>query len=238
MHVKRPSPCDFGPSNAQVSQNVFVLWTGRNEMSSLRKDALSVLQKHIGVHVTIVTPDNLASFLIDPLPDNYEYLSEVHKSDVLRCYLMHFWGGGYCDIKHVSSSWEHLTKSPDLYVIGTRECKTYCFIRNPYPLDCFLGGTRIICGNQMICKRQTPFTTEWYIRMRSRLSAFPTLKETPPVITRDHRFYSKSKYPIRWEELLGEFFGQLSYEYRRHISPTLPKFNYTKHDSFTSVPLT
>ena len=210
-------------------------------MSNLRKDALSVLQKNIGVHVTMVTPDNLASFLIEPLPDNYEYLSEVHKSDVLRCYFMHFWGGGYCDIKRVGSSWvehfDHLNESPDLYAIGTKESDMYCLIRNPYPLDCFSNSTTMICGNQMICKRQTPFTTEWYSKMRSRLSAFPNLKETPPIMSRDHRFYLKSKYPIRWEELLGEFFGRLSYEYRRHISSTLPKFKITNYDSFTRVPI-
>jgi hypothetical protein len=39
-----------------------------------------------------------------PLHPAFKYLSYVHKSDYLRSYFMHFYGGGYADIKKYSSN--------------------------------------------------------------------------------------------------------------------------------------
>jgi len=51
--------------------------------------------------VTLVTPHNLAQFLTDVHPA-YPYLSYVHKTDYLRCLLLHQHGGIYMDVDTLS----------------------------------------------------------------------------------------------------------------------------------------
>ena len=53
---------------------------------------------------TLVTSEDLDSDLIIPeypLPPQVFKLSAIHKSDYLRAYLGHFWGGGYLDVKPI-----------------------------------------------------------------------------------------------------------------------------------------
>lgn len=234
MLLYQPStdPRDYGISETHVPHNVFVVWAGRNPMSKTRQQALAILKKNIGVHVTMVTPDNLSSFLVEPLPDNYKYLSAVHKSDVLRCYLMHFWGGGYCDIKRVYDSWKpsflKLNASPQLYAVGTRENVIYCLLRSPHRYSCNKRNNSIICANQIICKKQTPLTGAWYNNVKMIVDGL-NVKDAPPAYPQDHRGDWRSRYPVGWEQLAGDFFGTMSYEYRRHIDSTLPKFRITRY---------
>lgn len=65
-----------------------------------------------------------------PLHKAFQYLSPVHKSDYLRAYFMHFYGGGYADIKHIHFNWfayfEKLYNGPqDKYAIGYHEIFSY-----------------------------------------------------------------------------------------------------------------
>ena len=103
----------------------------------------------------------------NPLHPSYNYLSETHKADYLRTYFMHFYGGGYSDIKRTTDSWlksfDDLDKS-NKWIIGYKE------------ID---GGTaygpsdnyKELIGNcAYICKPNTPLTTEWYNEMISLLN--------------------------------------------------------------------
>jgi hypothetical protein len=84
-----------------VSNNIYCFWTGDNEMSQNRLDGLHNLQTVSECEVILVTPQNLNQYILPdaPLHPGYKYLSETHKADYLRTYFMHFYGGGYSDIK-------------------------------------------------------------------------------------------------------------------------------------------
>lgn len=77
---------------------------------TIAKEATKVLlTKNSGVEVKLITPKNLNNYLLPdfPLHPAYDYLSLVHKSDYLRCYFMHFHGGGYSDIKPNYKNWKN-----------------------------------------------------------------------------------------------------------------------------------
>ena len=73
-------------------------------MSDKRKKCLDSIKQNIGVKVILITPNNLDKYILKdyPLHKSYKYLSEVHKSDYLRTYFMHHYGGGYTDIKNTN----------------------------------------------------------------------------------------------------------------------------------------
>jgi len=64
------------------------------------------MEEITGCKVCCVYKDDLSKYILEhPLHEAYEYLSETHKADYLRTYFMHFYGGGYSDIKRSSGSW-------------------------------------------------------------------------------------------------------------------------------------
>ena len=81
--------------------NIYIFWTGDNEMSENRKKSIENLKNTCECNIILVTPLNLKSYILSsqPLHEAYQYLSYTHKSDYLRTYFMHFIGGGYSDIK-------------------------------------------------------------------------------------------------------------------------------------------
>lgn len=86
---------------------IYCFWTGNNSFSENRKRALNSMSKS-NCKIQLITPNNLNNFIKTnhPLHKSFEYLTLTHKSDYLRCYFMHHYGGGYCDIKEITSSWE------------------------------------------------------------------------------------------------------------------------------------
>ena len=94
--------------NGVHSRTLFCLWTGNELMSENRLKALWTIFKNTGRPVAFITKDTLPQWIHPehPLHPAYEYLSSTHKSDYLRCYLMHLYGGGYADIKYTTVQWE------------------------------------------------------------------------------------------------------------------------------------
>ena len=66
--------------------------------------------------------ENNIHLLKYPIHKSFMYLSSIHKSDYLRCYLMDYHGGEYSDIKATSNSWikcfEDLEIDDSLYAIS------------------------------------------------------------------------------------------------------------------------
>ena len=112
--------------NDKIERVIYVFWTGENEMSENRKRCLFSMVENTGVKVILVTPKNLDAYIVreDPLPECYQYLSANHKSDYLRVYFMHHYGGGYSDVKEHRYSWipvfEQFEKS-NAYICGYRD---------------------------------------------------------------------------------------------------------------------
>ena len=133
----------------------------------------------------------------------------------MRCYLSHFHGGGYSDLKHWHTDWqpyfEQLVNGPeDMYAMG------YFEITFPYPVcreepgevacsvlkakgtaDKFMGAAAFIF------KPRTPLSTEWYRRLTKVMDdKYEQLKQNPATTPRDvlGNWVNglQSKYPFRW----------------------------------------
>lgn len=53
--------------------------------------------------VKVINPAVTPYFSVpeEPIHKAFEFLSLIHKSDYLRCYLLYHYGGGYTDVKHL-----------------------------------------------------------------------------------------------------------------------------------------
>lgn len=215
-----------------MKRRIYVFWTGTNEMSKNRMDCVEQLRDTSGAEVMLVTPENLPSYILRtaPLHEAYQYLSETHKADYLRTYFMNFYGGGYSDVKKTTGSW-----------IGAFEdLERGDYWINGYPIDHrevayppLIGEADSLIGNAAyISKPETPLTIEWYSEMMYLLDKKLTrLKKFPATFPQDHSgrgfglFYQEgfSKYPIGWNEMLGNIFHRVSYKYRHKILKGVPE---------------
>jgi hypothetical protein len=76
-------------------------------MLGKRLEGFTTTQKSIQMPIILVTQDNVKEFEIPghPLHPSFWYLTMTHKSDYIRHYFMHHYGGGYSDIKPRSKPW-------------------------------------------------------------------------------------------------------------------------------------
>ena len=203
-----------------ANEVIYCFWTGTNEMSENRKKGVESLQKISQVTVKLITPENLEQFVLKdfPLHPAYEYLSLVHKSDYLRCYFMHHYGGGYSDIKPCSSSWidafKILNESEKL-VLGYSEIghRTVAQMEGKLGKDLRRYFLSVLGNCAYICRPYTCFTLEWYTELHKRLDTFlPELKKNPGNVWGDNE-----GYPIPWTKILGEIFHPLCLKYTKQL---------------------
>jgi hypothetical protein len=118
-------------NDSKIPKVVYCCWTGTNPLTKNRKECLDLIKKNIGVKVILITPENIDEFIKPnyPLHKTYYYLSDFHKSDYLRTYLMHHYGGGYSDIKRIYTDWniffDNLNNSNN-FANGSREHSGGC----------------------------------------------------------------------------------------------------------------
>lgn len=201
---------------------LYILWTGTNKMSDARKKAIENLKKVSECNVTLIDPSNFSSFIKSdyPLHEAYEYLSETHKADYFRTYLMHFYGGGYSDIKKTTGSWKTAydeLMTSDKWICGYPE------IEGGVAYEPLKEEWNSLIGNgAYICKPNTPLTTEWYNEMIELLDTkLEELKLYPATFPQDSA-EKGGGYPIEWNEMLGRIFHKVVYKYRDHVMNTLP----------------
>ena len=214
--------------------NIYCFWTGDNAMSSNRIKAvnsMSTMQTY--ANIVLITPNNLANYVKEPLHEAFSYLSLTHKADYLRCYFMHYFGGGYTDIKaHFKSwqgAWEKL-KDSDALGVG------YAEIEGGVAKTLAPEKWGEVIGNcAYIFKQQSEFTREWLNQTHKKLDELlPTLKLHAPSEPRDHlnkllKNGTKSQYPVDWTEILGDIFHPLVYKYRTKILRTLPTPSFSNY---------
>lgn len=193
---------------------VYCFWTGTNEMSDNRISCLIQMYEKIGVPIVLVTLKNLEHFILkEQLHPAYEYLSETHKSDFLRVYFMHIFGGGYSDIKYPSGSWissfeklETGENNKNLYMIG---------------YDDVNSGDHVHLSS-FICKPNTDLTRDWYDEIIKILDEkLELLKQNPSTGPQCFKT-DNNMYPLRWRELLGETFEKIIVKYKENYDDTLP----------------
>ena len=209
---------------------IYCFWTGDNELTPNRKDCLEQLTKTTECSLRLITKQNLHEYILpdNPLHPGYEYLSETHKADYLRTYFMHFYGGGYTDIKRTTGSWKKAFddfKQSKYWICGYPEVD-YNVAYTPIVSK----WSELIGVCAYICKPKTPLTTEWYTEMMALIDTkLPDLKLNPSKFPQDckeksHYFFylSNSQYPLEWNELLGRIFHKVAYKYKDHLLNTLP----------------
>ncbi len=219
--LSEPCADDSGCSVLNDAQEiVYGFWGDSNEITPNRLESLEVIRQNIGVEFVFVTPENLAQYILadHPLHEAYPYLSSVHKSDYLRCYFMHHYGGGYTDIKQQTHSWKDLfaeLNATECYVYGYPELSA----RGVAPA----GGViekdmkrhwRYLIGNgAYICRPRSPFTTMWYAELLRRMDYFSeALKQNP-----GNAYGNNEGYPIPWTHILGNIFHPLCLRYNEKI---------------------
>ena len=218
---------------------IFLFWTGDNQMSSNRRKCLESFHLNSFCNVELVDSHNLSDWLVSDLHPAFHYLSFTHRSDYLRCYFMHHYGGGYSDIKFCSFDWRPYFKqllNSDLgaYMCGYSE-------RSPNsvasPRTAIRSGYQCLPGmGHFIFKAYTPLTSMWITRVHSYLdNLMDPLIENPGTYhpravfggVHSHnlclrlRFYN-SRYPLHWNSLLGQILHPLSYEYMNNLILTMP----------------
>jgi hypothetical protein len=192
---------------------IFVLWCGNNSITPNRLKSLKQLMEKSECHLIYVTANNISNFILNehPFHEAYKYLSVTHQSDYVRGYLMHFYGGGYSDIKKTTGSWkksfEELMNS-DKWMIGYKwEDKEYY---------------NWIGNGAYIVKPNTQLTNEWYFEFSNFLdNNLDILKIYPAQHFRDCYETSNNKYPIRWAGF-NIILNKITDKYKEKLLNTLP----------------
>jgi hypothetical protein len=215
-----------------AKKNIYCFWTGINKMSKNRQQCLQTIYNNTGIEVKFITTQNLNNYILNdaPLHKGYKYLSEVHKSDYLRCYFMHFYGGGYTDIKQTNINWNKYfdkLNNSDKWCIGYAEI--------PGGSSTNLDYTKLIGNGCYIFKPMTPITTEWYNELIKKMdSKYEELKKNPANTYRDYQGYKLengeySKYPLAWAELLCDIFHVIIYKYNDKVYNDMPLINTSNY---------
>lgn len=218
---------EFGYSEElvkHIDRVIYIFWTGDNEITPNRMEGIRSLKEVSGVEVKLITPQKLPEYIKenDPLPEAYQYLSLNHRSDYLRSYFMHHYGGGYADIKAYYKSWvpafEKLEQS-DAYVMGYPEVGFWGAaqhsIENVNMKKDLWNHWRYLIGNgAFICRPNTKMTAEWHSTVRNRLLAYSELLREHPatdIFGRNH------DYPIPWGGMQGEIFHPFCLKYHDRL---------------------
>jgi hypothetical protein len=139
-----------------------------------------------------------------PFHEGYQYLSAVGKADYQRCYLMHFYGGGYADIKHIHFDYEpyfkQLYEGPeDKYAVGYHvdiPLNLACGeVEGEDPCHVIKQQYQEIMGiAAYIHKKGSPITDNWYRRVLATMDKhLEGLKAHPAKVSRD--FKGATIYP-------------------------------------------
>lgn len=205
-----------------IDRVIYVFWTGDNPMSCNRENGLKTIIENSGVEVKLITPHNLENFIKpeDPLPDAYQYLSHVHKSDYLRAYFMYHYGGGYADLKKHNNSWVAVfnrVERTGAYICGYPEiCEDV--VASPSDKetrqDLLLYWKMLIGTGAFVCRSHSPFSDEWYRETKKRVIEKSSELQLHPAL--DPRGKNED-YPIPWMYILGEVFHPLCLKYHRKV---------------------
>lgn len=193
-------------------------------MSPTRRQCYEQFKSVCGCTTNLITPDNLDSFILKdhPLHEGYRYLSALHKSDYLRIYFMHFYGGGYSDVKRATGDWNPAFQ--DLIQDSTK-------IINGYHENCegSIGYEphkehwRVLLGNgAFISKKNTELTTALYDELIKLMdSKLDELRRYPAKVFNDTKdLGTGTGYPLCHAEVMGRNFHKIAL-------PFVDKFLYT-----------
>lgn len=215
-----------------VPEVVFVCWFGTT-ISNVRLRALNSLLTNLKVPYILITDENLELYAKN-LHFTWDSLAVNHKSDYLRAYLMHNYGGGYHDVKFRHDDWigQWSAFEDDNVWIKSRREKYPHWIG--YDIDHSETkwiqqrfhelGTMGWC----ICRPKTDYTANLLAKIEHKLNLHSEKLKSHPAKNQT-TYYSNNpfkkvtgNYPLRWLELMGEHFHLLMYKFRDHMVFGLP----------------
>ena len=196
-----------------VERKIYCFWTGDNPITPNRLKGLESMRANLGVPVEFLDREGIEARILPdaPLHPSYRYLSCNHRSDYLRCYFMHHFGGGYADIKpytkdnNWSRCFDYIDRYEDIDIVGQHD-----FVRGiavPSLRTQENAEFMVACG-WMICRPQSPFTAEWYRRVNKKLDGcLDRLRRSPATEP-----FGGPRYPLEWAGVCGKIFHQLQYD--------------------------
>lgn len=227
VHVQRERLRHFDALSADI---IFVLWLGPYLMSPARAAAVQSIFRESGRPVCFITDSTLQEWEHPdhPFHPALRYLSEVHRADYLRCYLLHYYGGGYTDIKPVLQPWgKHFTalNESDSLALGYPEISASAVAQLPGELGEQLRThyAELIGYCSMIFRRRSQLTSEWLAATHYKLDTLlPALQAHPAQHPMDQLGITLpngivSEYPLRWTELGGNIFHPLMFKYHQRV---------------------
>ena len=126
---------------------------------------------------------------------------------------MHFYGGGYADIKNYSknNNWSEcfklINENEHIEIIGQKE------IVGGSPLENLNHSghiNKVIANGYFIARKNSDFTNCWYKKLTQKLDEkYEILKNNPAKDPLDRSL----EYPIRWAELCGEILHQIEFDF-------------------------
>jgi hypothetical protein len=224
--------------NKPFSYVIWCFWYN-GQMNETRTRSFDLMKSNLGVPLCLITKDNINEFILPdfPLHPAFQWLSDVHKSDYMRIYLLHHYGGGWHDIKPTKVNFQHVWdvfNDPEVYFVGRPEIKG-----GPAQVSDIQGRWMpdhwpdlVGCG-WWVGRPNTPLSYDMYLGINDLLDKnYEALKKYPAKTPFDKKkkpaipwlpfiFNSKKGYPLPWT-VFGNIFHPLNYKYRAHVKNTLP----------------
>lgn len=210
---------DACASNDAVPEVIWTFWMSE-QMSSKRQKSLTEMESVLKVPVILVTAKNLTQFLRWPLHPAFKYLSDIHKSDILRIYFMYHYGGGYTDIKPMVEPWDVYFQEfndPNVWMVGVPETPNGVAHRpnQPFPADYYKS---MISNGFMIARRGNRLLQEVYEMQRQIMDFHAKALEEHPAPEPRCCLQPRDGYPLRWAELMGENMAIVAGKYIGHLA--------------------
>lgn len=224
--------------NKPFSYVVWCFWYD-GKMNETRTRSFEMMKTNLGVPLCLITKENIHEFILPehPLHPAFHYLSDVHKSDYIRIYLLHHYGGGWHDIKPTQVSFTQVWAAfndPEVYFVGRPEIKggpAHVYDRDGKWMPDFWPDL-VGCG-WWVGRPNTPLTNELFLEINNLLDEnYETLRKYPAKTPFDKKKKSafswlpfvsinKKGYPLPWT-VFGNIFHPLNYKYRKHVKNSLP----------------
>ena len=209
---------------------LFTCWMGQNAMSNNREQALLSIVRSVGCAHVHITHSTIPQWVHPefPLHPAFPLLSDVHKSDYFRSYLLHVYGGGYSDVKHTTKNWLpffNTLSDSDALALGYEEIGPHGVapVGGILEVEMKQNFSKLIGFCSMIFRPRTILTSDWYHSiLRSMDFHFEGLSNNPARHPQDHfgaafTDGSVSKYPLKWTEIGGDIFHPLVYQHHQKI---------------------
>jgi hypothetical protein len=223
-----------------VPKVVFVCWFGgykvdNQKMSKYRFEAFKSLTENIGVPVILISSNNYSSFIkkTHPIHKSFELLSGNHKSDYIRAYFLHYYGGGYHDIKHREESWhdcwDNWLFDDNIWIFGRRENNRRAIGYPPNNVHIRNHYDKLVTMGWVICKPNTKYTSNLLNKIEDvldkkydELVAHPGYNSAGYYNENPFQIAEENNYPLRWLEIMGEISHPLMLKFTENIKYGLP----------------